>query len=601
MVNTIKHRGPDNDGIFLKCPIGLGHSRLSVIDPSTQGNQPMVSHCGTNIISYNGEIYNFDSLKNDLISKGYQFTSLSDTETLLNAYIEWGPTSFSLLEGMFAFAIWDDQSQTLHLARDRFGIKPLYYHIFPSGIVFGSEIKSILASGKISRSMDWESLNQYLIYGTSLGTNTMFNGIRKLPPGYRLEVNLYGSRLIEYDSIYDVEETYDDTSLAIEKVKYLLDQSVSSHLVSDVPVGIFLSGGRDSSTITAFASRHYEGKISTYSVGFDFDKGVNELKKAKRVADYFNTDHNELHVEGRNIPEVIEKLVLSHDEPFGDAANIPLYLLSQQLNKSIKVILQGDGGDELFAGYRRYNILSKERFWHWSAKISLPFNYMLPKTKHYHRLMRFFEAIGHNDPSMRMALLLTEEPFSHPPSRLLSDSSREKISAYDPYAIYKTYYERFEDLDPVQRMLYTDMGVLLPNIFLEKVDKATMAHGIEIRVPMLDKNLTKYVMSLPSSIKVKKGQKKWILREAMRGIIPDDILDAPKRGFGVPYAHWLRTSMADYMKNILLDDNSFNIEMFNKKALENCINEHIQGKRNHGFLLYKLLMLTLWHKLYING
>ncbi len=194
---------------------------------------------------------------------------------------------------MFAFAIWDDQSQTLHLARDRFGIKPLYYHIFPSGIVFGSEIKSILASGKISRSMDWESLNQYLIYGTPLGTNTMFNGIRKLPPRYRLEVNLYGSRLIEYDSIYDVEETYDDTSLAIEKVKYLLDQSVSSHLVSDVPVGIFLSGGLDSSTITAFASRHYEGKISTYSVGFDFDKGVNELKKAKRVADYFNTDHNE--------------------------------------------------------------------------------------------------------------------------------------------------------------------------------------------------------------------------------------------------------------------------------------------------------------------
>jgi asparagine synthase (glutamine-hydrolysing) len=559
----------------------------------------MVALDGQCVLVYNGEIYNYLDLMRELVSSGYTFKGRSDTEVLLNAYLEWGVDAFAKLEGMFAFALWDNRVQELHIVRDRFGIKPLYYYRLDSGAVFGSEVKAILASGRMDRALNWEALNEYLYYGTALGEHSLFDGVLRLLPGQRAVVTRSGLKTSQYTTIYDVEEYTSDFPSAVEEVRKRMSEAVISHLVSDVPVGVFLSGGIDSSTITALAAKHYAGRLRTYTVGFDFDKGVNELRKAKRVAEYFDTDHHEVHLCGQNMPDVIERLVLAHDEPFGDIADMPLYLLCEQLKGSVKVILQGDGGDEIFAGYRRYRVLATERLWRLASKASWPLRGLLPNLPVCYRYMRFVQAMGHADPAMRMALLLTEEPLASPPTRVLRDEVREKLAQYDPFARYRHFYDRFRALDPVQRMLYTDCSVILPDIYLEKVDKATMAHGIEVRVPMLDTRLTKYVMGLPAAWKVRRGHKKWILRQAMRGIVPDDILDAPKCGFGVPYPYWLRTSMASYMQSLLLDHNTLKLGLFNHAALETCIKEHVECRRNNGFLLYKLLVFVLWHRFYM--
>jgi asparagine synthase (glutamine-hydrolysing) len=601
MAATIAHRGPDDRGVYTQGAVGLAQTRLSIRDLSAAGHQPMFSPDGACALVYNGELYNDPELREVLMAKGHTFTGHSDTETLLAAYLEWGTAAFEKLEGMFALALWDGRTRTLHLARDRFGIKPMYYHLRDGDVVFGSEVKTLLASGRVARALDWEAFNEFLVYGTALGEHSLFDGVRKLLPGHRMEISPGGVRMEAYATIYDSPPCSDSLETAVGRVRELLDQAVRSHLISDVPVGVFLSGGIDSSALTALAARHYAGRIKTYSVGFDFDKGVNELAKAKRVAEHFGTEHHELHIQGGNMPDVIERLVRSHDEPFGDAANVPLYLLCEQLQGSVKVVLQGDGGDEIFAGYRRYNILSQEKMWRTLARAGLPLMTAMPRGERYHRLHRFLLALRQDNPALRMALLLTEEAYDNPPSRVLSDAAQAQVRPYDPYARYRHFQERFQELDPVQRMLYTDCSVILPDIFLEKVDKATMAHSIEVRVPMLDTPMARYVMGLPSSYKVRKGQKKWLLREALRGVVPDDILDAPKTGFGVPHAHWLRTSLASYLKAVLLDDSTQQSGLFDRHRLESCIEEHISGRRNNGFLLYKLLNFALWRKFYLAG
>jgi asparagine synthase (glutamine-hydrolysing) len=599
MTHTLKHRGPDDSGIFVAKGVGLGHTRLSIIDPTPAGHQPMLSDDGRCVLVYNGEIYNFQELRQSLAEKGVEFHGRSDTEVVLKSYLHFGTDAFALCKGMFALALWDGRTRELHAVRDRFGIKPFYYYPFESGIVFGSEIKAILAAGKMARRVNPAALHEYLYYGTALGTHTLFDGVVKLLPGYRLTVDRNGLTTTPYTSIYDTEQVPEDLETATQKTRWRLEQAVKSHLVSDVPVGVFLSGGVDSSTITALASRHYEGRLKTFSVGFDFDRGVNELPKARLVATHYGTDHHELHLVGKDVPNTMEKLVQCHDEPFGDAANIPLYLLCQELKGSVKVILQGDGGDEIFAGYRRYNVLSIERLWHWLAWIASLLGSMCPRAPAYYRYMRFLQAMRHPDLAMRMALLLTEEPLDNPPTRVLTKEMRESLNGYDPFARYRECYTQFSHLDPVQRMLYTDCSILLPDIFLEKVDKATMAHGIEVRVPLLDTDLVRYIIGLPSSLKIRRGQKKWLLRRAMRGIVPDAILDGEKTGFGVPYAWWLREPLRDYMKAVLLDATTLGWGIFDQQALERCMDEHITQRRNNGFLLYKLLNLALWYRVYL--
>ena len=361
--DTLKHRGPDFGATKLFRNVALGHRRLSIIDLSENANQPMSSTDGRFTIVYNGEVYNFLEIKDNLLQKGIKLSTNSDTEVILQAYKTYGTSCFSMLNGMFALAIYDRLKEELILARDPFGIKPLYYLNNSEIFIFGSEMKAILKYPKLNLSLNHQALVEYIWFENPFGENTIYNEIVEVKPGSYLIVTKNGIESKIYFDINNIKEIEISEKQAIEKIKFLFEESVKRHLISDVPVGVFLSGGIDSSAITAFASKHYKGKLQTFSVGFDYDKGVNELLKAKEIADKFKTDHHEVHVSGGDIVEVIEELVNSHDEPFGDAADIPLYLLTKKLKGSIKVVLQGDGGDEFFGGYSRYNSLSSASMW----------------------------------------------------------------------------------------------------------------------------------------------------------------------------------------------------------------------------------------------
>jgi asparagine synthase (glutamine-hydrolysing) len=322
---------------------------------------------------------------------------------------------------------------------------------------------------------------------------------------------------------------------------------------------------------------------------------------AALVAKKFGTDHHELYIKAKNIPSIIERLVQAHDEPFGDAADIPLYLLCESLKGSVKVILQGDGGDEVFGGYDRYNIMAYQSLWRIISQFGLLPLRLLGKTGDFFlRLKRLAERLTHTEPVMRMALFLTKETLDNPPTRLLSNEAREKTENYNPFHRYYELYGRLKHLDPAQRMIYMDFLVHLPDCFLEKVDKATMAHGIEVRVPFLDANLTRYAHGLPSKMKVRLRQTKWIVRRALRGIVPDVVLNAKKRGFGVPFSRWLRGPLAEYMKEVLLDSANLKWGLFDRDALEKCIQEHTSGYRDNGCLLYNILNLALWRQFYVD-
>lgn len=604
MTDRIMHRGPDDAGVFCDGKIVLGHRRLSILDLSGAGHQPMCSEDGRYIIVFNGEVYNFLEIKTKLASCGYSFSSRTDTEVILKSFMEWREQSFSMFNGMFAFAIWDKKQKELFLVRDRFGIKPLYYSHSNHTLSFASEMKAILEVAGKPMHINKQALVEYMWYGNPLGQNTIYAEIEELVPGCYLKIAEGKISISAYWPLNSIEVS--DSEVEKEVVKETqkrLENAVKSHLISDVPVGIFLSGGIDSSAITAFASKHYSGKITTYSVGFDFAKGVNELDKAKSVAKYFNTHHNELHISADDIPAIMETLVQHHDEPFGDAANIPLYLLSKEIKGSIKVVLQGDGGDEIFGGYSRYKTLQDINKWKWASTISnlLPHNFS--QNPRWQQFKRFTSAINQRENYKRMALLLTVETEANSPLRILNPEFRENLRLLNPFKRYQEMDAKFSKLDLVQKMLYTDCSIILPDTFLEKVDKSTMANSLEVRVPFLDNNLTDYVLKLPVAMKVHNGEQKYLLKAALRGVVPDSILDAPKTGFGVPYGYWLQTKLSGYMKDVLLSDNPLMNEIFNKKILVKIIDEHIKGKGYHSFLLWKCLNLGIWLRIsqkYIN-
>lgn len=600
MTETLRHRGPDDSGVAVSGRIGLGQTRLSIIDLTDAGHQPMTSEDGKVVLAYNGELYNFPEIRRRLQGDGVRFRGRSDTEVVLQSYIRWGRDAFVMFNGMFALAIWDSSAQQLILARDRFGIKPLYYYELPSGIVFGSEIKAVLKSGRMPVELDWAALHEYLYYGQPWREKSLFGGLKRLLPGSVLSADNSGVTVSPYWSIYDIRPRDIGVEEATEVLRHRLDKAVCDHLISDVPVGVFLSGGIDSSAITALASKHYQGRIQTFSVGFDWELGVNELPKARLVAERFGTDHHELHVQAHNATDIIERLVRCHDEPFADAANIPLYMLAEGLGGSIKVILQGDGGDEIFAGYRRYNVMAHERFWRGVSPLGTLLKAMPFKGVKCFRAIRRLGTMASRDPAMRMAAVMSGEAISHPPTRVLSSEARRMVEQTDPFEAYRDIFERLRHLDPVQRMLYSDCLTILPNQYLEKVDRATMAHSIEVRVPFLDANLTEYAMALPSSLKLRRMQKKWILRRALRGLVPDSILDGKKTGFGVPFQYWLRGPLADYTRSVLLDPATRECGLFDSAELTRCIDEHCHGRRDNGLLLYKMLNLALWLRFYVN-
>jgi len=593
MTRTIAHRGPDGQGVFVADGIALGHRRLSVIDLSDNAAQPMTA--GATTVAYNGEIYNFQSLRDRLMQAGRAFRSHSDTEVLLQTYQDGDVNGLARLEGMFAFALWDSQKRRLVLMRDRLGIKPLFYSWRNGRLVFGSEIKAVLRAGGINETTDPQALSEYMWFGHVLEDRTFYQGVRVLPPGHRLMLE---DGRIRIEPWWQIEEWLSSGSRMpadpATEVRDALDVAVSRQLVSDVPVGLFLSGGIDSSAIAASATIAGGRTLSSFSVGFDFEKERSELPKARRVAELFRLTHHEILIAGGEIEGVIRALVRAHDEPFADAANIPLYLLARSLNGEVKVVLQGDGGDEMFAGYRRYVILRHYDAWKWWPA-GLGRSVASRLGSRGARLARLGSAASSRDAARRMALLLTVETMDDPPTQMFrAERQKALASATDPFLAYTHCAERFVQAEPVQQMLLTDVCLQLPSQFLPKVDRATMAHSLEARVPFLDERVAALAVGMDSSLKVRGRQKKIVLRDAMRGRVPADILDGPKSGFGVPFEYWLKTSLHEFARTAILAPRFADQFDLDAGALRSALDAHRAGTRERGFLLWKLLQLALW-------
>ncbi len=588
MVNSIKHRGPDFQGVYKDDTIYLGHARLSILDLSKDANQPMVESNRDYVLVYNGEIYNFKDIRETLYSLGYKFKTNSDTEVILKGFMEWGVELFKKLNGMFAFAIYDKMKDRLYIVRDRFGIKPLYYYYDKQNLIFASEIKAILKSKLVKKELSYQGLYEYMHFSTTLGESTFYSGIKKLKAGHYIEYHNKTINIYPYRLNYSIIPSTDSLEEAIYNVKDLFEKSVKSQLVSDVPIGIFLSGGVDSTAITAFASKHYSGKLKTFSAGFDFDKGFNELPNAKFISEKFNTEHYEFHIKGDDTVDVLERVNYYFDQPFGDAANIPLYLMSRELKEKHKVVLQGDGGDELFAGYKYYFRAKNERAFKLFSKTITSFDFLIPKSSRYYRMLRSMYAIVQKDRALIPARFYSQEMIKESSLNLFKKEYRDKLMEVNPFKYHLSFHEKFKNMDLLQELLYTDMNIILPDQYLEKVDRATMANSLEIRVPFLDNNLVDYVMSLPSKYKVYGKEKKYLLKRAFEGVVPDKILYGKKRGFGVPFSYWLKSSMSNFMRDEISSSSIYT------KDISRVIDEHILGKRDHGFLLWKILNLSMW-------
>ncbi len=599
-LELINYRGPDDSGIYFAENVVLGHVRLSILDLSEAAHQPMLDSSEQYAIAYNGEVYNFKDLKKSLQAQGHVFHSQSDTEVVLESFKAEGVGAFAKLNGMFVFSLLDRVNNKLFIVRDRFGIKPLHYFENDQGLFFGSEIKSVVALVDETFNVNKEVFAEWSYYGNALGERTFYKGIKKLLPGHYLEVDLQTFEISRHS--FWLPESLPSLTLrqlgsprkAVDNVKTLLKRAVERQLVSDVPVGIFLSGGIDSSAITAFAAQYYGRGLKTYSVGFDFGKKNNELPKARKVAELFGTDHHELEISGYNLADTVELLVGHHDSPFSDAANIPLYLLGQQVRGDVKVVLQGDGGDELFAGYKRYQTLASRRLWRLVVPLLAAVHCLLPHNKAFYLRQRYLNALKSKTDAELMALLLTVEDKNCDPCRIFSEGLRQELKSVDAFREFVNCDQRFQNKELVQRMLFTDTQIILPDIFLDKVDRSTMASSIEVRVPFLDHELVDYVMSLPSSLKVKRGQKKWLLKQALTGLVPDEVLFGPKTGFGVPYQYWLKGPLNELFYDKLAELERKGNDFLNAQQIRTLMDEHASGRREHGFLLWKTLSLMIW-------
>jgi asparagine synthase (glutamine-hydrolysing) len=595
MTSSIAHRGPDNQDSLIYGDVGLGHTRLSILDLSSESNQPMISESGRYTLVYNGETYNFMELKKKLESLGSLFRTDSDTEVILKGFEVWGVSLFEKLNGMFAFAIYDRELNRIYMARDRFGVKPLYYYSYGDDFIFGSEIKALMASDIIVKRLEYQGLYEYLHFATTLGETTFYRDIKKLEAGHYIEyqVDKREFKINRYKSKYELSSSSDSLEESIESIRSLFEASVKKQLVSDVPVGIFLSGGIDSTAITAYATKHYNGKIKTFSAGFDFGTAKHnndELPNAKFIANHFDTEHHELHISGDNTTSVLEDVNYYFDQPFGDAANIPLYLMSRELKGKEKVILQGDGGDELFAGYHRYSRLHYYKRFKFISKFFFLLKGVIPKESAKYRGLRFLYALYQKDLSKEMAYILSQEMFDENPVDYFNVEIGSKLKYLNPFDRYEHFYNEFKDLDHLNRALATDMNILLPDLYFEKVDRATMAHSLEVRVPFLDNELVEYVSSLPSKYKVRDGKKKYLLKKAFEGVVPNRVLYGAKKGFGVPFQYWLKTSMRSFMFDTISSSEIYN------SSIDRLMQEHISGIKDNGMILWKLLNLALWLK-----
>lgn len=586
------HRGPDFHNCFRYNNCLLIHYRLSILDLDPRSNQPFLSNNKDYVCSYNGEIYNYKNLKNKY---GIKTRTTSDTEVMLETFARHSDSVVPEWNGIFAIAILEKSENKLFLIRDRFGVKPLYYFIDDNYFAFASEAK-VLYNWLDCFKINPQGIAEYLWYGNTISTNTIVQGVKKLEPASILTFDLENGKI---DSIQKYWKLPKSNSINREKedsaaeIRKLLESAVKRQLVSDVPLGVLLSGGIDSSSLVAFGSRHMNN-LDTYSVDYDFNIGGNsELENAAMVAKKFGTNHHEMKVKSDDIPDILSNLVFQYDEPFSDTANIPLYLLAKECSKDKKVILQGDGGDEIFGGYRKYNVLDWRHFWRTASGIT---HRLMPGGRWSHRMKRISHILNQDDDAMKLALYMTEDVPYESPLAVLNKQYRDAIERRDPFSAFKQFNSEYRHLDIVQRMLYADVEILLNHKYLEKVDKATMLCSLEARVPFLDNDLTQYMLNLPPEQKVRYGQKKYLLRKAMRGIIPDQILDGKKRGFDVPYRQWLKDGLFDFAYSTF--DSITEKNLLDSAYLKELLIKHQNNEGNYASLLWKGLVLAHWLSIY---
>jgi asparagine synthase (glutamine-hydrolysing) len=603
MVASLRHRGPDDEGIFVEGNVGLGHSRLSIIDPSPAGHQPMFDGNQEIVIVFNGEIYNYRELRKKLLDEGVKLRSHCDTEVILYLYREYGTNCPKYLRGMFAFAIWDRKTKRLFAARDRIGIKPFYYYLDDRRLAFGSEIKAIVQIPDLDLTLSLPAIANYFTYGHSFAPQTIYQNIQKLPPGHWMMVEETGVTLRRYWDISVNDETRNgDFAGCTRELRRLLADSVRCHLIADVPVGVFLSGGVDSSLIAALAARQKSEPVQTFSVGFDVGGHYNELDSARQVASAIGSNHHELLVASFSVPTLLEKLVWHYDEPFADAACMPTYLISEFARHNVKVILSGEGGDEVFGGYRRYitQLLSPYyRRFAWFFRKDSSLRRMIESRRGLRRVKKVVESSDFAKDDERYANWLT----SFTPAlrqEFFEGTLREFERTYDAAEIYR---QRFAEVgsDSTNRLLYVDMKTWLPDTYLEKVDKATMAVGLEARVPLLDHSVVEYAFSLPGAYKISGFRKKRILRAAAAGLVPEGILTKPKHGFSVPVDEWFRGPLAAYAREIMLDGRLESRGYFRRAAIERLLELHRCRQNDYGTQIWQLLNFELWHRCYVDA
>jgi asparagine synthase (glutamine-hydrolysing) len=592
MCEAIVHRGPDDEGIFVKDGVGLGMRRLSIIDLAG-GHQPIFNEDKSISIVFNGEIYNFQELYSQLQVRGHRFTTRSDTEAIVHLYEEYGAECVQKLRGMFAFAIYDERAGRLLLARDRVGKKPLHYALHDGTLLFASEMKSILAVRPDLAELNQPALLQYMYFGYIPDPATAFEPIQKLPPGHLLEFEKGQVRIRQYWDFpqYGTYEPSSEDEL-LEELEFRLAEAVRIRLIADVPLGAMLSGGTDSSTIVALMARATSQPVKTFSVGFrhaDFD----ETRYARLVAQKFGTDHHELIFE----PDLIGTVdTLTHhlEEPFGDSSMLPTYFISCLARKYVKVALSGDGGDEAFAGYDRYRIHLADR------------SYPIPRWagSWYRQLVH--PLIPYRVPGRNLAYSISlpwEERYTEGISLqsfqremgILSDDFVASDRA--PLRSFREYLEKAPATDPLSRVLYLDSKTYLPGDILTKVDRMSMATSLEARVPMLDHVFLEWVTSLTPRWKMRKGAQKFILKKlAARVGVPSEVLNRPKQGFALPLGTWMRGELKELVLTTLLDTQTLQRGYFNAQGLRRMLDEHFERRRDHSARLWRLLIFELWHR-----
>lgn len=599
MSDLVAHRGPDDEGFFTEGALGFGHRRLSILDLSANGHQPMFSDDGRLVITYNGEVYNYLELREQLQGLGYRFRTGTDTEVILNAYAHWGDDCLSRLSGMFAFAIWDAPRRRLLLARDRLGIKPLYYALTGEGLVFASELKALAQRDDLSAVVDMPALDAYMLYGFVPGEKTLLRAVRKLSPGHTLTIT---DRVVESKAYWDLRFTSEATGrdeVHAQRLHEVLLQTVQTHLRSDVPVGVLLSGGLDSSTITALVRELGHPQLKTFSVAFDSGSNYNETPYARLVSRRFDTDHYEKIVSPAEFREAIPDMVWHMDEPTTDSAAISLYYVAQLARRHVKVILSGEGADEVFAGYEVYfNMQLLDRYRRLPAFLRRRLAAWAARRGPYSKLNKY----------SRLSERPLHERYLGPNvyDRVLADylygpDTLRVLGGYRAETFAAQLYHRTADAHPLNQMLYLDTKGWLVDDILLKADRMSMAHSLELRVPFLDHRIVEFAAALPPHLKLRRWNGKYILRRAMAERLPSPILRRKKMGFPTPLSILLRRELKEYVVDTLNSARARGRGYFQQNRLQALLQDYIDGRHDYTRLIWQLLVFEEWQRAFVDG